>query len=136
MLTRGLITSRLFGRTTYSLRLKTVARPPNTISCIKSLTKDDTQFLKDMHQAGIGILDRLNIPEHERRMGFHIPPYNSIDHLHLHVHALPYKSAFRALKYPVVKGWGPYHKGLSWFAEIRQSIAVLESGRRVGVLPC
>jgi hypothetical protein len=69
-------------------------------------------------------------------MGFHIPPFNSIDHLHLHVQALPYRSSIIAKKYPVVKGSGSHHKGFSWFVEVEQAIRILESGKKVGTLPC
>lgn len=70
-------------------------------------------------------------------MGFHIPPYISVGHLHLHAHALPFKNRLRAAKYPVraTAALGK-HKGFSWFVDVDQAIGILESGRTVKILPC
>jgi hypothetical protein len=69
------------------------------------------------------------------RLGFHIPPYNSVNHLHLHVQALPYKTG-RAFKYPISAGGNSRHKGFSWFAQVDQVLAILKSGGRVGIFAC
>jgi hypothetical protein len=70
------------------------------------------------------------------RMGFHIPPYNSVNHLHLHVQAMPYRF-MRFLKYPIRKPriYGDF-KGYTWFVEVKQAIAILEAGRKIRVTPC
>ncbi|RDB25869.1 Bifunctional adenosine 5'-phosphosulfate phosphorylase/adenylylsulfatase HINT4 [Hypsizygus marmoreus] len=103
---------------------------------IKHLTKSNVALLKSMEAIGHDLLDELDVSPSMRRMGFHIPPFNSVDHLHLHVHGLPYKSFAKRAKYPAVRGHGSCQKGFSWFVEVGQAIRILENGGRVGVLPC
>ncbi|KAJ3547972.1 hypothetical protein NMY22_g1443 [Coprinellus aureogranulatus] len=106
--------------------------PKAHVESVRTLDQGHVPFLKDMEKVGIAVMDKYNVPEDERRlvlspipeqvervgadvsrsMGFHIPPFNSVNHLHLHVHALPYRSSLVKKKYPIVNGSGLYHKGL------------------------
>lgn len=52
------------------------------------------------------------------RLGFHVPPFNSVYHLHMHVIGLPFKNKFRYLKYKV---------GLPWFMDINALFMSLKS---------
>ncbi|KAG2145322.1 HIT-like protein [Suillus bovinus] len=110
--------------------------PKTHIESIKKLSQKDVNMLRRMEEIGHSILDTFNVPVSKRKMGFHIPPFNSILHLHLHVQSLPYNSPIHRLKYPFVRGFGSYEKGFSWFAEIGQAIRILEKGHRVTVTPC
>ena len=69
------------------------------------------------------------------RMGFHIPPFNSVNHLHLHLHALPYRWIGK-LEFPIAKGKKGKSKGFSWFVEVDQAIEILQQGKTIGVFPC
>jgi len=68
-------------------------------------------------------------------MGFHIPPFNSVNHLHLHLNALPYRWIGK-LQFPVAKGKEGKSKGFSWFVEVDQAIEILQQGKTIGVFPC
>ncbi|PPQ63239.1 hypothetical protein CVT24_005699 [Panaeolus cyanescens] len=110
--------------------------PKAHIVSVRSLKQADAELVKSMEVIGNELLESKGIPPEMRRMGFHIPPFNSVYHLHLHVQGLPYLSSGRAAKYPYCVGQGDNSKGLTWFAEVRQVIRILEQGKRVGVLPC
>lgn len=79
------------------------------------------------------LLERQHMAYTFGRMGFHIPPFNSVNHLHLHLHALPYHGVLK-LEYPISKG--RESKGFSWFVEVDQAIEILQRGKTIGVLPC
>jgi len=42
----------------------------------------------------------------------------------------------KGLKYIVVNGGGSHQKGFSWFAEVGQTIRILERGGSVSIFPC
>jgi len=69
-------------------------------------------------------------------MGFHIAPFNTVEHLHLHVQGVPYASLRRAAKYFIASGYGFYTKGFSWFVELDQAIDILGRGKAINIMPC
>ncbi|KAK0204371.1 HIT-like domain-containing protein [Desarmillaria ectypa] len=110
--------------------------PKAHIRSVKSLTKDDAQLVRDMAAIGMNILGKLNVTKDMRKMGFHIPPFNSVSHLHLHIQGLPYKTFLRAAKYSVARGGKRHDKGFSYFVEVEQVIRILEKGSRISISPC
>ncbi|CAM6099965.1 unnamed protein product [Calypogeia fissa] len=67
---------------------------------VKSLTKskDDYALVVQMQKVGQSLLEK-DAPNAHLRFGFHKPPLNTVDHLHLHCLALPYKGWWRSVKY-------------------------------------
>ncbi|KAI0091333.1 HIT-like protein [Irpex rosettiformis] len=110
--------------------------PRRHIDSVRTLTPEDVPTVKRMAEIGHSILDEMQIPFSNRRLGFHIPPFYSVKHLHLHVQATPYKSWLKRAKYPVAQGSKGYSKGFGWFVEVEQAIAIVEKGERVKISSC
>lgn len=110
--------------------------PKKHIDNVKALSKDDVSMVRQMGNIGHRVLDALGVPLSHRRLGFHIPPFCSVRHLHMHAQGLPYLYTFRWVKYIIASGWNRHEKGLSWFSSADQSIRILESGGRIGIFPC
>ena len=72
-------------------------------------TPDSIQLLYDMEQLGQELLQRYqccNRQQNDYRMVFHVPPYNTVDHLHLHVLCNRDLSVFgRTVKYVYDTPW-------------------------------
>ena len=136
-----------------SLRSSDVQLGEQPASTMTTTRRSHYVTVKSMEEMGHAVLNKLDVPLSERRLylsfttpehvlidtvrlGFHIPPFNSVNHLHLHVHALPYTTKTLAWKYPFKPGFYGYSKGLTWFVEVQQAIQILERGNCVGVLPC
>jgi len=109
--------------------------PRKHIASVRTLKIEDVDLVKTMEKIGHIVLDKFGVPSDSRRMGFHIPPFNSISHLHLHVQSLPYKSRREAVSYMDSSSFADYSKGFSWFVEISQLTRILERGRQVGIGP-
>ena len=64
-------------------------------------------------------------------MGFHIPPFSSVHHLHLHVLVPPYNIRGR-FKYPA-RSSKDGEKKWSWFVTVDQVVRILERGQTIGL---
>jgi len=112
--------------------------PKKHISNVKTLTSEHLPLVRSMAELGSRVLITLGVPHDHQRMGFHIPPFNSIDHLHLHLLGGPF-TRFGSIRYLDLGRPGPMGsiKGISWFAtpETVCEILSLPNGRvTVGVV--
>lgn len=77
--------------------------PRTHIANVQSLTQRDSDLVRQMQALGRKALELVSrsssgaVPEW--RFGFHIPPFRSVDHLHLHCLELPFRSRIKALKH-------------------------------------
>ncbi|KAF8784259.1 Histidine triad nucleotide-binding protein 3 like protein [Argiope bruennichi] len=59
--------------------------PRNHIKNISNLTSADISLVKRLVEIGERVLKNNSASVSDARFGFHVPPFNSIQHLHLHV---------------------------------------------------
>ncbi|KAI4377910.1 hypothetical protein MLD38_015466 [Melastoma candidum] len=81
--------------------------PVEHIPTVRDLTRrvEDYNLVTHMLSVGQTLLQR-DAPESKlHRFGFHQPPLNSVNHLHLHCLALPFVPKWKQLKYMPL---GPY----------------------------
>ncbi|XP_038057569.1 histidine triad nucleotide-binding protein 3-like [Patiria miniata] len=51
----------------------------------KTLTKADIPMVEYLHAVGKGVLEQKGGSLDDARVGFHWPPFNTVEHLHLHM---------------------------------------------------
>ena len=87
--------------------------PKRFIPTVASLTKDDLTILQEMHEMGLGLIEQHQPEAFARKdyiLCFHLPPFNSVNHLHLHV-LVP------ASKMNCLHRFGKYQVGTPWCAD-------------------
>lgn len=91
--------------------------PRRHIQNIDALTRDDVGLLRDLKSFGLASLT----PDQAKDvlLSFHVPPYNSIDHLHLHV--ITSKSTTMSWL-----GYFKYMVGTPWCVDVDAVIARLD----------
>ncbi|XP_061357881.1 bifunctional adenosine 5'-phosphosulfate phosphorylase/adenylylsulfatase HINT4 [Gastrolobium bilobum] len=75
--------------------------PVEHIPTVKDLQRKTEDYSLVSHMLEVGrMLTIRDAPQSKQyRFGFHQPPLNSVDHLHLHCLALPYTPRWRCIKY-------------------------------------
>eukprot|EP00904_Undaria_pinnatifida_P009938 jgi/Undpi1/6074/HiC_scaffold_20.g08559.m1 len=97
--------------------------PRRHISTIGDLISGDTVMMDRMKAVALELLkceDASNV-----QLSFHVPPWNSIDHLHLHAIEKPFVSRWQSLRFSEGKPWcAAFEKVREWAAG-----AGIEEGR-------
>ncbi|KAF5279067.1 hypothetical protein FQA39_LY05745 [Lamprigera yunnana] len=62
-----------------------LAIPKIHIPNVKALKKEDIQLVEKLVEVGMRVLEEKGCNLNDVCVGFHIPPFNSISHLHLHL---------------------------------------------------
>ncbi|KAG0251676.1 hypothetical protein DFQ27_008598 [Actinomortierella ambigua] len=78
--------------------------------------------VKRMHAKGQEILAERGYDSKNSKLGFHVPPFNTIDHLHLHVLGGEFKNAFRRKK---------YESGRMWYMDMSQLLEKITKMKKV-----
>lgn len=81
-------------------RLHILIIPKCHIATVKDLTRDHVEMLQEMERIALKVCEQFGVKPESRILGYHVPPFNSIHHLHLHVIGAPFKNLYRKLKYP------------------------------------
>ncbi|KAI8609055.1 HIT-like domain-containing protein, partial [Chytriomyces sp. MP71] len=83
-----------------SARLHILIVPRRHIENVMSLSIKDINMIREMKALGHMLLAKNQVPLKDHHLGFHVPPFTSVPHLHLHVIARPFKNWVRSAKYP------------------------------------
>ncbi|KAK2969440.1 hypothetical protein RJ640_012840 [Escallonia rubra] len=75
--------------------------PVEHIATVKDLKRrtEDVSLVNHMLDVGQTLLNRDAPQSEQYRFGFHQPPFNSVNHLHLHCLALPFIPKWKHMKY-------------------------------------
>ncbi|KAG0208152.1 hypothetical protein BGX28_000767 [Mortierella sp. GBA30] len=94
------------------------------IETVKTLQPTDEHqgLLEKMRLKATELLKERGHDPEESKLGFHVPPFNTVDHLHLHVLGGAFRSKFRQMK---------YETGRWWYMDLSQLQADLEKKRRL-----
>ncbi|KAI8092517.1 HIT-like domain-containing protein [Halteromyces radiatus] len=82
--------------------------PRNHIGTVKDLEKKDISLVQQMIGLGQQLLKEQGYEINDKdqiRLGFHVPPFNSVPHLHMHVIGGPFKNNWRKWKYMSGRIW-------------------------------
>lgn len=91
--------------------------PKDHIDSVKTIRVSNYDLLLKMQSKAHDLLRKHGHDPASSRLGFHIPPYNTVDHLHLHVLRGKFKPS-KSVKYEIGKKW--YKDLLHLLSELEQ----------------
>lgn len=94
-----------------SAQLHLLIVPRDHVETVNHLNASSHKLVRRMVEIGHSILEERGYTLPNRRLGFHVPPFTSVGHLHLHVLGLPFKNWVRASKYPEKSTWARWYLG-------------------------
>jgi diadenosine tetraphosphate (Ap4A) HIT family hydrolase len=100
------------------------------IPTVASLTRDDLPLLDDMRAAALDLIEQHHpkaLVESDYILCFHVPPFNSVNHLHLHVLAPASEMTF-------CHQFGKYQVGTRWCVDEAVVRDRLKAGKKA--VPC
>ncbi|KAG7509421.1 histidine triad nucleotide-binding protein 3-like [Solea senegalensis] len=98
--------------------------PRRHIDTCKSLQADDVPLVEQMQQMGMKMLEKNKVCDlDDVRLGFHLPPFSSVPHLHLHALAPASQMVFRSQLH-----YGPKSH---WFITVDKVLSQLKTQGRV-----
>uniref|UniRef100_A0A1D1YLB5 Histidine triad nucleotide-binding protein 3 n=1 Tax=Anthurium amnicola TaxID=1678845 RepID=A0A1D1YLB5_9ARAE len=97
--------------------------PVDHIATVNDLQRrtEDYQLVNHMLNVGQTLLHQDAPQSKGYRFGFHPPPFNSVDHLHLHCLALPFMPKWRSVKYTSLGPLGGFIEAEELLKKIKPS---------------
>ncbi|KAF9427584.1 hypothetical protein BGZ94_004613 [Podila epigama] len=92
--------------------------PQRHVVSVHTVTINEYQLLLRMKAIAIDLLKQSGHDSESSKLGFHIPPFNTVNHLHLHAIGGEFKSPLRESK---------YETGRIYYMELSQLLAKLEA---------
>ncbi|KAH8924603.1 HIT-like protein [Atractiella rhizophila] len=138
-------------------KLHLLCIPKNHILNVTVLTRADVHLITRMARVLSQQMSLLGFSPPEQQLGFHVPPFFSVNHLHMHGLSLPLNSP----KHHFIPSRAKYNpkppqtegelenpvpsvsevgektakiKSFSWFVTARQTVQILNDGGKIGVV--
>mmetsp|Transcript_14322 Transcript_14322/g.30787 ORF Transcript_14322/g.30787 Transcript_14322/m.30787 type:complete len:197 (-) Transcript_14322:3406-3996(-) len=99
--------------------------PKQFIKSIRNVSPDDIDLVASMKEMALDVIEREQPTAYQSDdfvLCFHVPPFNSVDHLHLHVLA-------PATEMDYIMRYGKYRNGTPWCIYVDDALGRLKIGK-------